>query len=137
MKPSLTAGLTTTRRITVDRDRTIGFMGEGGRVYATPELVRDTEMTCRNLILEHLDDGEDSVGTRVEIDHLAATLVDMWVEFTVTVSEVKGRFVTFEVAARDIVDAVARGRHTRFVVDKTKTQERLAAKAVKAKAAGL
>jgi fluoroacetyl-CoA thioesterase len=137
MKPSLTAGLTTTRRITVDRDRTIGFMGEGGRVYATPELVRDTEMTCRNLILEHLDDGEDSVGTRVEIDHLAATLVDMWVEFTVTVSEVKGRFVTFEVAARDIVDAVARGRHTRFVVDKTKTQERLAAKAAKAKAAGL
>jgi fluoroacetyl-CoA thioesterase len=137
MKPSLTTGLTTTRRITVDRDRTIGFMGEGGRVYATPELVRDTEMTCRNLILEHLDDGEDSVGTRVEIDHLAATLVDMWVEFTVTVSEVKGRFVTFEVAARDIVDAVARGRHTRFVVDKTKTQERLAAKAVKAKAAGL
>jgi fluoroacetyl-CoA thioesterase len=137
MKPSLTAGLTTTRRITVDRDRTIGFMGEGGRVYATPELVRDTEMTCRNLILDHLDDGEDSVGTRVEIDHLAATLVDMWVEFTVTVSEVKGRFVTFEVAARDIVDAVARGRHTRFVVDKTKTQERLAAKAVKAKAAGL
>jgi fluoroacetyl-CoA thioesterase len=137
MKPSLTAGLTTTRRITVDRNRTIGFMGEGGRVYATPELVRDTEMTCRNLILDHLDDGEDSVGTRVEIDHLAATLVDMWVEFTVTVSEVKGRFVTFEVAARDIVDAVARGRHTRFVVDKTKTQERLAAKAVKAKAAGL
>jgi fluoroacetyl-CoA thioesterase len=137
MKPSLTAGLTTTRRITVDRDRTIGFMGEGGRVYATPELVRDTEMTCRNLILEHLDDGEDSVGTRVEIDHLAATLVDMWVEFTVTVSEVKGRFVTFEVAARDIVDTVARGRHTRFVVDRTKTQERLAAKAVKAKAAGL
>jgi fluoroacetyl-CoA thioesterase len=137
MKPSLTAGLTTTRRIIVDRNRTIGFMGEGSRVYATPELVRDTEMTCRNLILEHLDDGEDSVGTRVEIDHLAATLVDMWVEFTVTVSEVKGRFVTFEVAARDIVDAVARGRHTRFVVDKTKTQERLAAKAVKAKAAGL
>lgn len=136
MRPSLTPGLTTTRRITVDRNRTIGFMGEGGRVYATPELVRDTEMTCRNLILEHLDDGEDSVGTRVEIDHLAATLVDMWVEFTVTVSEIKGRLVTFEVAARDVVDTVARGRHTRFVVDKAKTQERLAAKAAKAKAAG-
>jgi fluoroacetyl-CoA thioesterase len=137
MKPSLTTGLTDTRRITVDRNRTIGFMGEGGRVYATPELIRDTEMTCRNLILAHLDDGEDSVGTRVEIDHLAATLVDMWVEFTVTVSAVKGRLVTFEVTARDIVDTVARGRHTRFVVDKAKTQERLAAKAAKAKAAGL
>jgi fluoroacetyl-CoA thioesterase len=135
MKSSLASGLTTTRRITVDRGRTIGFMGEGGRVYATPELVRDVEATCRNLLLEHLDEGEDSVGTRVEIDHLAATLVDMWVEITVTATEVKGRLVTFEIAARDVVDAVARGRHTRFVVDKSKSQERLAAKAAKAKAA--
>jgi fluoroacetyl-CoA thioesterase len=136
MKASLTTGLTATRRITVDRDRTIGFMGEGGRVYATPALIRDIEMTCRNLLLEHLDEGEDSVGTRVEIDHLAATLVDMWVELGVTVSEIKGRSVTFEVAARDIVDAVARGRHTRFIVVKAKTEERLAAKAARAKAAG-
>jgi predicted thioesterase len=136
MKASLTTGLTTTRRITVDRDRTIGFMGEGGRVYATPELIRDTEMTCRHLLLEHLDEGEESVGTRVEIDHLAATLVDMWVEFTVTVIEIKGRSVTFEVMARDLVDTVGRGRHTRFVVDKAKSQERLAAKAARVKAAG-
>ena len=135
MKSSLASGLTATRRITVDRSRTIGFMGEGGRVYATPELVRDVEMTCRNLLLEHLDEGEDSVGARVEIDHLAATLVDMWVEIAVTTIEVKGRFVTFEIAARDVVDAVARGRHTRFVVDKSKSQERLAAKAARAKAA--
>ncbi len=135
MKPTLTTGLTATRRITVDRNRTIGFMGEDGRVYATPELVRDTEMTCRNLLLDHLDDGEDSVGTRVEIDHLAATLVDMWVDFTVTVAEVNGRRVTFEVAVRDAVDAVARGRHTRFVVDKAKSRERLAAKAARARAA--
>jgi predicted thioesterase len=136
MKASLTIGLTATRRIVVDRNRTIGFMGEGGRVYATPELVRDIEMTCRNLLLEHLDDGEDSVGTRVEIDHLAATLVDMWVEFSVTVIEIKGRSVTFDVAARDIVDAVGRGRHMRFVVDKAKSQERLAAKSARVKAAG-
>src|SRR3954467_11421882 len=134
MKASLTTGLTATRRITVDRDRTIGFMGEGGRVYATPALIRDIEMTCRNLLLDHLDEGEDSVGTRIEIDHLAATLVDMWVEFTVTVIEIKGRSVPFGVAARDIVDAVARGRHTRFVVDKAKSQERLAAKAARVKA---
>jgi fluoroacetyl-CoA thioesterase len=135
MKSSLATGLTVTRRITVDRGRTIGFMGDAGRVYATPELVRDVEMTCRNLLLEHLDDGEDSVGTRVEIDHLAATLVDMWVEITATAIEVKGRLVTFEITARDVVDAVARGRHTRFVIDKSKTQERLAIKAAKAKAA--
>ena len=136
MKASLTTGLTATRRIIVDRNRTIGFMGEGGRVYATPELVRDIEVICRNLLLEHLDDGEDSVGTRVEVDHLAATLVDMWVEFSVTLIEIKGRSVTFEVAARDAVDAVGRGRHTRFIVDKAKSQERLATKAARVKAAG-
>ena len=136
MKASLTIGLTATRRIVVDRNRTIGFMGEGGRVYATPELVRDIEVTCRNLLLEHLDDGEDSVGTRVEVDHLSATLVDMWVEFSVTVIEIKGRSVTFEVAAHDAVDAIGRGRHTRFIVDKAKSQERLAAKAARVKAAG-
>jgi fluoroacetyl-CoA thioesterase len=135
VKPSLATGLTATRRIIVDRDRTIGFMGEEGRVYATPELVRDAEMTCRNLLLEHLDEGEDSVGARVEIDHLAASLVDMWVEFVVTVTEVNGRRVTFEVTARDAVDAVARGRHTRFVIDKAKSRERLAAKAARVKAA--
>src|SRR5471030_316791 len=133
MKPSLTTGLTATRRITVDRNRTIGFMGEGGRIHATPEVVRDAEVTCRNLLLDHLDDGEDSVGTRVEIDHLAATLVDMWVEFTIATIEVKGRSVIFEIAARDAVDTVARGRHTRFVGDKAKSQERLAAKAARVK----
>jgi fluoroacetyl-CoA thioesterase len=50
--------------------------------------------------------------------------------------EVKGRLATFEVAARDAIDAEARGRHTRSVVDKAKTQERLAAKAAKVKAVG-
>jgi fluoroacetyl-CoA thioesterase len=135
MRPSLTLGLKATRRITVDHARTIGFLGEGARVYATPELVRDVEETCRSLLLEHLDDSEDSVGTRVEIDHLAPTLVQMWVDITVTVAEVKGRSVTFEVAAKDAIEEAARGRHMRFVVDKGKTQDRLAAKAAKAAAA--
>ena len=77
MKPTLAAGVTATIRIEVDRDRTIDFMGEKARVYATPMLVRDIEIACRNLLLEHLDAGEDSVGTRVEVDHLAATLLGM------------------------------------------------------------
>ncbi len=131
MKSSLSTGVASTRRITVDRDRTIAFMGDEGRVYATPELVRDIEHTCRDLILEHADEGEDSVGTRVELDHLAPTLLDMWVDITATVAEVNGRMVTFEIAARDALDEVARGRHSRFVADTGKTLERLAAKRAK------
>ena len=71
MKDSLRPGVSRTERITVDRDRTIGFMGEEARVYATPRLVSDIEITCRNLILEHADPGEDSVGMEIALKHLA------------------------------------------------------------------
>ena len=122
------------RELVVDRERTIGFMGEAARVYATPMMVRDIEMTCRELLLAHLDPGEDSVGTRVEIDHLAATLLGMTVRIEAKVTEVKGRAVTFEVSAHDGIDQCARCKHARFVVDLKKAEERLAAKAQKAKA---
>ena len=132
MKASLAAGVTATSKLTVDRERTIDFMGEKARVYATPMLVRDIEVACRELLLQHLDPGEDSVGTRIELDHLAATLMDMPVELKVTITEVKGRSVTLDVEGRDSVDAICRGKHQRFVVDVKATEARLAAKAKKA-----
>lgn len=135
MKPTLTVGLGWTRRFTVDRARTIDFLGERARVYATPELVRDIERTCREALLAHLDAGEDSVGMRVELNHLAPTPLDMWVELTATIADIKGRLVTFEVSARDPVDTIAQARHVRFVGDVARTIERLAAKVEKARAA--
>ena len=132
MKASLAAGVTATSKLTVDRERTIDFMGEKARVYATPMLVRDIEVACRELLLQHLDPGEDSVGTRIELDHLAATLMGMSVELKVTLAEVKGRSVTLDVEDRDTVDAICRGKHQRFVVDVSATEARLAAKAKKA-----
>ena len=132
MKASLAAGVTATKKLTVDRERTIDFMGEKARVYATPMLVRDMEVACRELLLQHLDPGEDSVGTRIELDHLAATLMGMSVELTVTLAEVKGRLLTLNFEGRDSVDAICRGKHQRFVVDVSATEARLAAKAKKA-----
>lgn len=134
MKASLVPGATATARFTVDRDRTIGFMGEAARVYATPMLVRDIEMACRDLLLAHLDAGEDSVGTRVAIDHLAPTLAGMPAELTVTIARVEGRAVVFDVEGRDGVEPICRGRHHRFVVDVATTEKRLQAKAAKAAA---
>lgn len=131
MKASLQPGLTITRRVTVDRARTIGFMGEEGRVYATPAMVMDMEMTCRELVLAHADAGEDSVGVRVEIDHLAATPLDAWVEVTATVAAVDRRRISFEFSVRDALDEVGRGRHVRFLSDTAKTKERVAAKMAK------
>ena len=135
MKSSLQAGLAAETTFTIDRERTIDFMGEAARVYATPVLVRDIEVACRNLLLAHLDAGEDSVGTRVEIDHTGATLLGMEVTLAVRVVEVNGRAVVFEVEGRDAVEPIVRGRHARFVVDVAKTAQRLAAKAEKARAA--
>jgi predicted thioesterase len=131
MKGSLRPGLSRINRIEVDRDRTIGFMGEEGRVYGTPYLVRDIEMTCRQLILDHGDAGEDSVGTYIAIKHLAPTLLGMTVEITATVTAVEGRKVGFEVTANDNVEKICSGTHGRFVVDVGKTIERLKAKAAK------
>jgi predicted thioesterase len=132
MKPALQAGVSRHVEFEVDRERTIDFMGEKARVYATPMLVRDIEIACRELLLEHLDPGEDSVGTRVELDHLAATLMRMRVTLDVRIVEVQGRAVSFEVEGRDSVEPICRGRHQRFIVDVAKTEVRLAAKAQKA-----
>ena len=132
MKPSLQPGVTRSVRVDIDRERTLDFMGEKARVYATPSLVRDIEVACRELLLAHLDAGEDSVGTRVELDHTGATLMGMKVELQIAIAEVNGRSVTFDVSGSDGIDAICKCRHQRFVVDVAKTEQRLAAKAQKA-----
>ena len=132
MNPEFKAGMTKTVRVEIDTDRTIGFMGEALRVYATPSMVRDIEIACRNLLLPHLDAGEDSVGTRVELDHLAATPLGFLVTLNVKVAAVEGRAVTFEVEGHDGVDTICRCRHQRFVADVKKTEARILAKRQKA-----
>jgi fluoroacetyl-CoA thioesterase len=131
MKNSLQPGVSKVRRLTVDRDRTISFMGEEGRVYATPSLLRDIEHTCRDLILEHADAGEESVGLEVVLRHTGPALLGSEVEITAKVTAVEGRKITFEVSAKDTLEAIGGGTHTRFVVDIAKSQERLKAKAAK------
>ncbi len=131
MKPSLQPGVSLTKRLVVDRDRTISFMGEDARVYATPWMIRDIEHACRDLILEHADAGEDSVGIEVSVRHLAATLPGSTVEITVKVMSVEGRKVQFEVTAKDELEPISGGTHSRFIVDVNKTVERLKAKKAK------
>jgi len=131
MKDSLQPGVSMVRRIVVDGNRTISFMGEQGRVYATPELCRDIEYTCREALLDHLQAGEDSVGLEIMVRHTAPTLPGMAVEITATVAAVEGRKVSFTVAAKDELEPIGEGKHIRFIVDKEKTYERLRAKAAK------
>ena len=132
MKDSLRKNLSSSRTFTVDESRVIGFMGKEGAVYATPRMVSDVEYTCRDFLLQHLDEGEDSVGAHVSIDHLAPTPMGLEVSVEIKVAEVDRRKVTFEFSVRDPVEEVGRGKHVRFVVDTAKTRERLAAKRAKA-----
>lgn len=125
MKQSLQAGVSRTERIVVDRDRTIGFLGEELRVYSTPSMVGDVEHVALRLVAEHLDEGESTVGIHVSVDHVGATPIDEAVEVAVTVTGVEGRKVDLEAVVRDSLEVVGRGRHTRFVIDVAKQAERL------------
>ncbi len=128
MKSTLIPGISRVRTLTVDRPRTIDFLGEELRVYATPELVRDFEIACRELLLEHCDASEDSVGTGINITHTGATLAGMQVEISVQVKEIVGRTVKLALAARDGVEAISMGEHSRAVVNVEKLRARVAAK---------
>jgi predicted thioesterase len=132
MKSTLAPGLQTTKQITVDESRCIGFMGKEGMVYATPRMVSDVEYACRDYLLQHLDPGEDSVGAHVSIDHLAATPLGLTVKIEAKIVEVDRRKVTFEFTVHDPVEQAGRGKHVRFVVETAKSRERLAAKRAKA-----
>lgn len=132
MKSTLQVGQTAIRRITVDDARCIGFMGKEGMVYATPRMVLDVEHLCRDFLLEHLDEGEDSVGAHVSIDHLAATPAGLEVAIDIRVTDIEKRRVTFEFSVRDPIEDCGRGKHVRFVVDKARSFERITAKRAKA-----
>ena len=136
MKPGLSVGMTRTRRVVIDAERTIGFMGEALRVYSTPSMVLDIERACRDFVGEFQTDAENTVGARVEIDHLGPTLLGMWVDVTATVTAIEGRRVDFEAEVRDALDTVGRAKHVRYVVDLAKQKERLEAKAAKVRALG-
>ena len=132
MKSTLKPGVSFSKRVLVDEERCIGFMGKEGMVYATPRMVSDVEYTCRDFLLEHLEPGEDSVGTQVVIDHLAATPLGLEVSIEIKVLEVDRRRIKFEFSVKDPVEEAGRGTHTRFVVEAAKRRERLAAKRAKA-----
>ena len=132
MKGSLKKGLTFAKSVVVDESRVIGFMGKVGAVYATPRMVSDVEHTCRDMLLEHLEEGEDSVGVHVSIDHLAPTPMGLAVSVEVRIVDIDRRKITWEFSVKDPLEEVGRGTHVRFVVEKAKTRERLAAKRAKA-----
>lgn len=102
---------------TVTPDKTADAMGNRGvRVFATPWLIALLEDTCGAIITPHLPRGASTVGTMVEMRHLAATPVGMAVRAKATLLETDGRRFLFSVEAWDAKDKIAEGRHERSVV---------------------
>lgn len=86
-------------------------------VFATPQMIYQMEMAAADAIGAHLPDGWDSVGTRVEVSHLAATPVGFRVRATARVVEVRERTVRCAVEAHDGVELIGEGFHERAPVE--------------------
>jgi predicted thioesterase len=113
----ITPGQSAEVEMTVGLDRTAHAMGNlGVKVFATPFLVALIEDAAQAAIRPHLPPGGGSVGTTVELRHLAATPVGMKVRAKATVLETDGRRVLFEIEAFDDAEKIAEGKHERFVV---------------------
>lgn len=116
--------------LAVTPDRTAHAMGNAGvHVLATPFLVGLIENACAAVIHPHLPPGAGTVGTMVEMRHLAATPVGLTARARATLLETDGRRYLFGVEAWDDREKIAEGRHERFVVaDRAKFLERAMAK---------
>ena len=97
-------------------------------VLATPWLVAHLEYAARHAIAPFLEDHERSVGTFVEVEHLAPSPEGFTVTCKARVIHVDGPVVTFQIEAHDGVETVARGLHRRRVIDANRFARRVARK---------
>jgi fluoroacetyl-CoA thioesterase len=127
----LKAGAIKEREITVSSNMTTSFLWEGENVLSTPAMIMEMEETCRLLLKEQAIPGKDwdSVGTIVDIKHLAATPVGAQVFLEAKVASVDGRRVMFEVEAYDRLDRIGEGRHERFIINVPKFRAKFDEKA--------
>jgi predicted thioesterase len=99
-------------------ERTVGhFLAHMPMVYATPMMILEMEMTSGDAINPYLEPGWITVGTEVDIRHLAATPVGARVRTTAKVIAVERRVIRFEVEAFDDARRIGEGRHARGLVN--------------------
>lgn len=115
---TLSPGLTGEAATTVDDTNTAASLGSGlVPVYGTPALIALLELAAVHAVMAHLPDGSTSVGTHLDVRHLAATPVGMRVRATAILTAVDGRRLTFAVEAYDEAEKIGEGTHTRVVVE--------------------
>jgi predicted thioesterase len=122
-------GLKGEQKILVTTEVATNFLGlEGARVLSTPHMIGLMERTCRDAVLPLLDPGNDTVGTHVNVAHLAAAPIGMSVTFRAEVTAVTDRRIQFRVEAWDEKEKIGEGTHERAVINVAKFATRLAEK---------
>ena len=122
-------GLKHEQNTIVTADLAVDFLGlESARVLGTPFLIMLMEITSRNCVKPHLPDGFDTVGTVVNVRHLAATPFGARVRFTSELTAITGKRITFHVEAFDESEKIGEGEHERAIIEVARFGERVARK---------
>ena len=128
----VTPGLTGTATMIVGTNDTAPRVGSGRiAVLATPVMINLMEEAALATVEHLLEDGQQSLGTHLDVSHIAATPTGMRVVATAELTGIDGRTLTFRLQVRDEVDLIGEGSHTRVVVSAARFQERVDAKAAR------
>jgi len=136
MRATLKPGLKHSFSYTVPENKTVPYtypesdlIANMPKVFATGFMIVLMEWACADLLAPYLDEGEGSLGTHVDVSHLAATPPGMTVTVEAELSEVRGRKLVFKVRAHDGIDLIGEGRHERVVVAWDRFNAKVAEKA--------
>lgn len=125
----ITTGIKGSCSILADESTSAKTMGSGTLdVFATPAMTALMEKTAWQSIAPYLQEGQGSVGTRLDITHDAATPLGMTVTCSSELIRIDGRRLVFEVTASDDKEIIGRGIHERFIIDNDKFLTKTAAK---------
>jgi len=119
-------GATHTISIVADEKFSARAYGSGDvDVYATPAMILHMEMAAAAAVKPALDAGFATVGTRVDIEHMAASPMGANIRAIATLRQIEGRRLIFDVSAHDNTEQIGRGTHERFIIDTAKFMQRV------------
>lgn len=126
---NLQLGMKSEKSEQVTANNTAIRYGSGGvAVYATPAMIGLMEGTCLAAVDPHLPAGLATVGTQINVSHLAATPVGMTVRATAELTEIAGKKLSFRIEAYDEKEKIGEGTHQRYIIDINKFLQRAESK---------
>lgn len=129
-KNMLETGIKHAKTEKVTEKNTAGALGSGLLpVYATPAMILLLEATCAEAVAPQLEDGFTTVGTRLDVEHVSATPIDMEVRCECELIEIDRRRLVFKVEVTDKAGVIGKGIHERFIVASEKFMAKTNAKA--------